>query len=147
MPNESHYRKLENMYLSAPTNAYYQPKITISEARAEIEIDVRPEFFHAAGAAHGSLYFKVADDAAFFAVNSLNDQAFVLTTNLNLILLRPVSEGIIHGVATVIAASPKIYHAESLLTDSEGREVGRATASFVPSKMRLTSDIGYRIED
>jgi hypothetical protein len=32
---------------------------------------VRPDFFHAAHAVHGSVYFKALDDAAFFAVASL----------------------------------------------------------------------------
>ena len=32
---------------------------------------VEPASFHAAGAAHGTLYFKMLDDAAFYAANSL----------------------------------------------------------------------------
>lgn len=59
------------MYLAAPINKIYPPKIWVSEASAEIQIDVKPEYFHGAGAVHGSVIFKLLDDAAFFATNSL----------------------------------------------------------------------------
>jgi hypothetical protein len=86
MSRDDHYRKLERLYLGAPTNAYYRPSIQIGEGRAEIEIAVRPEFMHAAKAVHGSVYFKLLDDACFFAVNSLVEDVFVLTTSFNLYL-------------------------------------------------------------
>ena len=69
-PNESHFRKLEQTYLAAPTNQYYKPRVHIAEGEAEIVITVDPRFYHAADAVHGSVYFKALDDAAFFAVNS-----------------------------------------------------------------------------
>ena len=69
--NQEHYRRLERMYLGAPTNEIYRPKIRISEGEAEISIEVGPHFHHAARSVHGSHYFKALDDAAFFAVNSL----------------------------------------------------------------------------
>jgi hypothetical protein len=46
MSRDDHYRKLERLYLGAPTNAYYRPSIQIAEGRAEVEIAVRPEFMH-----------------------------------------------------------------------------------------------------
>ena len=142
---EPHYRKLEHMYLSAPNNAYYSPSIAVSAGKAVVSVDIKPEFFHAAGAAHGSIYFKVADDAAFFAVNSLVEEVFVLTTNINLVLLRPVRDGAISGTGSVIAASKRLFQAESVLVNSEGQEVARAMATFMPSRIPLSSDIGYRL--
>ena len=61
-----HHRKLEAMYLGGPINAFYRPTIAVSDGEAVIEMDVRPEFWHAASAMHGSVYFKLLDDAAFF---------------------------------------------------------------------------------
>ena len=94
MPSSEHYHKLERMYLSAPINTFYSPTIEITEGRSVIEFPVRPEFFHAADAIHGSVYFKALDDAAFFAVNSLVEDYFVLTVSFNIYLTQPVSEGI-----------------------------------------------------
>ena len=50
---ERHHRKLERLYRDAPINAFYEPKLTISEGTAELSIDIRPRMLHAADAAHG----------------------------------------------------------------------------------------------
>jgi acyl-coenzyme A thioesterase PaaI-like protein len=94
MSSLDHFRRLERMYASAPINAYFAPHLTVSEGRAEVSIPVRPEFFHAAHAVHGSVYFKALDDAAFFAVNSLVNDVFVLTVTYNVYLTRPVTSGV-----------------------------------------------------
>src|SRR5947208_2034742 len=91
MTDESHYRRLEALYHAAPINGYYAPRLAVSEGAARLEIPVKPEFFHAAGAVHGSVYFKALDDAAYFAVNSLVEDVYVLTVSFNTQLLKPVS--------------------------------------------------------
>ncbi len=138
-----HYRKLEQMYLAAPINAFYSPSIWISDGEAEITIPVKAEFFHAADAVHGSVYFKLLDDAAFFAVNSLIDDYFALTASFTTYLLRPISEGTMKATGKVVWSSGKSYLAESVLLDSEGREIARGSGNFVASKIKLTADMGY----
>src|SRR5580765_7647589 len=91
--NTAHFRTLERMYLSAPINRLYEPTITIGEGVAEIEIPVAPAFFHAAAALHGSVYFKMLDDACFFAVNSVVQDVFVLTTSFTTYFTRPIASG------------------------------------------------------
>ena len=63
---EQHYRCLESMYQAAPINDFYKPVMTVSDSYAVIEIEVSDKHHHAAGAMHGSVYFKMLDDAAFF---------------------------------------------------------------------------------
>jgi len=138
-----HYRKLEQMYLAAPINAFYSPTIWISHGEAEITIPVKPEFYHAANAVHGSVYFKLLDDAAFFAVNSLIHDYFALTASFTTYLLRPVSEGTMKASGRVVFAGAKSFVAESVVVDSEGNEVARGSGNFVTSKIKLTADIGY----
>ena len=142
-PGEDHYRKLERMYASAPVNEYYGPRIQVSEGRAEVIIPVRPDFFHAAGAVHGMVYFKALDDAAFFAVNSLVENVFVLTVSFNVYFTRPVSEGEMKATGRVVHRSRRLYLAESNLVDSRGREVARGSGTFVRSSMSLSPEIGY----
>lgn len=132
------------MYASAPCNEYYAPILTVSNGLAELVIAIREDFFHSAGSTHGSVYFKALDDAAFFAVNSLVEDALVLTVNFNVYLTRPVSHGKIKATGKVVHASGNVFIAESLLFDIEGREIARGSGSFVKSKIKLSSDIGYR---
>ena len=81
MTRDPHFQALENMYLSAPINAFYDPRIEVSDAEAIVEIEVSEKLFHSAEAVHGSVYFKMLDDAAFFAASALEREVFVLTTS------------------------------------------------------------------
>ena len=143
MAGEEHYRKLERMYAGAPVNAWYGPELKIAEGRAELRIPVRREFFHAAGAVHGSVYFKALDDAAFFAAASLVEDVFVLTTGFNLHMTRPVSEGELRAVGEVVHNSRRLLLAEAVLTDGEGRQLARGSGSFLRSSIPLDAELGY----
>ena len=140
-----HYRALENLYLSAPINKMFDPHIKIGEGSASVTIEVRPEYFHAANAVHGALYFKLLDDAAFFAVNSLVTDVFVLTVQFNLHLLRPVSEGVMYAKGVVVQDSPRLYVAESHVVDSDQNVIARGSGSFIRSKSPLEPEIGYKL--
>ncbi len=144
MDNEEHFRKLERMYLGAPVNRYYLPTIRIGPGSAEIAVQVRSDFFHAAHAVHGVVYFKVLDDAAFFAANSLVEDVFVLTVSLNVYLTRPITEGAIVATGRVVHTSRRLIIAEAEAVDGEGRTLARGTASFMRSNIALTPEIGYR---
>jgi len=141
--HQEHFRSLERMYLLAPINAYFKPSIRIGEGSAEISIPIRPEFFHAASAVHGSVYFKAMDDAAFFACNSLVTDSFVLTVSFNLYFLKPISIGEMRAFGRVIHHSKRLLVADSILTNSEGQEIGRGSGTFMPSQIPLSAELGY----
>lgn len=143
----AHFRKLEHLYCSAPINAIYEPQIEIGEGRASIEIDVGRRFWHAAHAVHGSVYFKMLDDAAFFASNSLVEDVFVLTASFHTHFLRPVATGRVRSVGRVISRSRRLVVAEAELFDEQDREIGRGSGSFMPSRIALTGELGYRLDD
>jgi uncharacterized protein (TIGR00369 family) len=141
--SEAHFRRLERMYAAAPINRFYQPRLRISEDAAELAIAVRPDFFHAAGAIHGSVYFKALDDAAYFAANSLVADVFVLTVSFNVYLTRPVSSGELIARGRVVHRSQQLILAEAEAFDSQSRQVARGSGSFMRSQISLTSEIGY----
>ncbi len=143
MDKEEHYQKLERMYLAAPINEFYLPGIRISRGQAEIQTQVRPEFFHAAGSLHGSVYFKLLDDAAFFAVNSLVKDYFVLTVSFNIYLTRPVTKGLLVAQGQVVSRSQNYFVAESVLT-ADDKEVARGSGSFLRSKIKLAEVDSYK---
>ena len=144
MPSDEHYRRLERMYAGAPINEYYRPVLTVSEGAAEVVIPVRPDFFHAAHAVHGSVYFKALDDAAFFACNSLVPDVFVLTVTYNVYLTRPISEGTLRARGRVVHHSRQLFVAEAELVDDRGRQIGRGSGSFMKSAIALNESVGYR---
>lgn len=144
MSKNEHYRKLENLMHSAPIVKLAGARVEISHEQAEITLPAKQELFHAAGALHGAMYFLALDNAAFFAVNSVVEDVFVLTVSFNIYLLRPVDKGIIKAIGKVVNSTRTQYLAESVLYDSENREIARGSGVFVKSKIRLTPEIGYK---
>jgi uncharacterized protein (TIGR00369 family) len=141
-----HYRKLERMYLAANMNTqlYETTEIRIDDEVAEIKLTIDSKYFHALGAIHGSVYFKLLDDAAFFAVSSIVKDAFVLTTSYNINITRPVSKGVITATGKLKFKSRNLFVAESSLVDEKGREIAFGTGNFAKSKIPLTEEIGYQ---
>jgi uncharacterized protein (TIGR00369 family) len=131
------------MYLAAPINEFYRPSISISKSQAEIQTEVRPEYFHAAGALHGSVYFKLLDDAAFFAASSLVTEYFLLTVSFNLYLTRPVTQGMLISRGQVVSHSVNYFVAESVLTVND-KEVARGSGSFLRCRIELADIDSYK---
>jgi uncharacterized protein (TIGR00369 family) len=131
------------MMHSAPIVKLTGARVVIRQGEAEIRLPVKREFFHSAGALHGAMYFLALDNAAFFAVNSLVEDVFVLTTSFTTYLTRPVSEGQVRAVGKVVSQNRTQFIAESVLFDAQDKEIGRATGLFVRSRVPLSSEIGY----
>lgn len=142
--NEEHYRKLERMYAGANSQKGFTPVIKIGDATAELTLPVREEYFHAANAVHGHVYFKAMDDTAFFAANSLAENTFVLTISFNLYFLRPINGGEMRAFGQVVHQSKNLYIADSKILNSEGKEIARGSGTFMKSKVSLTPEIGYQ---
>ena len=142
--NEEHWRRLERMYLGAPVNRYFDPGIEIADGQAKITIAVRDDFHHAAGAMHGSVYFKALDDAAFFAANSRVEDVFVLTASFHLDFFRPVSTGTVTATGRLVYEGRRMLTAEAGLEDEDGRALARGSGTFLRSSLPLSPDIGYK---
>jgi uncharacterized protein (TIGR00369 family) len=144
--NKSHFEKLKTMYLQANMNTmiYETTTCEISNGYAEIGLEISEKYFHALGAIHGSVYFKLLDDAAFFAVNSIVEDVFVLTTSFNINLIRPANTGTITAIGNIKYKSRNLFVAESILYTEDGKEIAFGTGNFVKSKILLSEDIGYQ---
>lgn len=140
----AHFRSLESLYGTAPVNGFFDSVLTITEAgRSVIEFAVTPALYHAAGAAHGTAYFKMLDDAAFYAANSLVSDRFLLTTAFNLHFTKPVREGKVRAEGRWISGQRRVLVAEARLIDSEGDEIARGTGTFMRSRIALSGLDGY----
>ena len=139
-----HYRALERLYASAPINRLFRSTLAIEDAgRARIDFAITPDSYHAAGAAHGTVYFKMLDDAAFYAANTLVTDRFLLTTSFNLHFTRPVRAGEVVAQGRWISGRRRVLVAEAWLLDAEGEMVGRGTGTFMRSHIGLSGLPGY----
>src|SRR5690606_27101241 len=143
-----HYRALEALYASAPVNALFESRLEIvDEGHARIRFLVDGRVHHAAGAAHGTIYFKMLDDAAFYAANSMVTDRFLLTTAFNLHFPRPIRTGEVIAEGRWISGRRRVFIAESHLVDSDGEEIGRGTGTFMRSHIALSGLAGYRVPE
>ena len=142
---EGHWRALERLYSSAPVNSKFASSLEVTgEGSARITFDITEDVFHAAGAAHGTVYFKMLDDAAFYAANSLVSDRFLLTTGFNLHFTKPLRTGRVIAEGRWISGKRRVFIAEAHLMDEEGDEIGRGTGTFMRSHIALSGLDGYR---
>ncbi len=144
MTKDQHYTNLENMYLAAPINSIYKPDVEIFEGGCEISIELHEGFYHAARAVHGSVYFKMLDDSAFFAANSYEREVFVLTTAFTTYLTCPITTGKMIAIGKVVNKNRSQFIAESVAYDAKGKEIARGNGIFVRSKILLVDAMGYQ---
>lgn len=142
---EAHYRALESLYAAAPINHFFDSRLEIpasGQARIHFTIDAR--HFHAGGAAHGTSYFKMLDDAAFYACNSLVTDRFLLTTAFNLLFTKPLGPGPVTAEGRWVSGQRRVFVAEARLIDATGEEAARGTGTFMKSRIPLAGLPGYR---
>jgi uncharacterized protein (TIGR00369 family) len=141
---QTHFRALEALYRAAPINKLFESRLEIaSEGSARIHFDVNERYFHAGGALHGTSYFKMLDDAAFYAANSLVTDRFLLTTAFNLLFTRPLGAGPLIAEGRWVSGRKRVFIAEARLLDSDGEEAARGTGTFMRSSIPLSSLAGY----
>jgi uncharacterized protein (TIGR00369 family) len=139
-----HFRALESLYRHAPVNGLFESRLEIVEKGfARIRFEIREELFHAAGAAHGTLYFKMMDDVAFYACNSLVTDRFLLTTAFNLLFTRPLRAGTATAEGRWASGRRRVLVGEARLIDSDGQLAASGTGTFMRSHIPLSGLPGY----
>lgn len=142
---DAHHRALESLYAAAPINQLFESRLSITgSGTSVIDFVVDETLYHAAGAAHGTVYFKMLDDAAFYAANTLVTDKFLLTTAFNLLLTRPMKAGPARAEGRWVNGQRRVLVAEAHIIDASGDEVGRGTGTFMRSRIPLSSLSGYR---
>jgi uncharacterized protein (TIGR00369 family) len=140
----AHFRALESLYARAPINRFFESSLEIAESGvARIRFTLDERHFHAGGAAHGTSYFKMLDDAAFYACNSLVSDRFLLTTAFNLLLTKPLGPGPVIAEGRWISGRRRVFVGEARLIDADGEEAARGTGTFMRSRIALAGLPGY----
>jgi uncharacterized protein (TIGR00369 family) len=142
---EAHFRALESLYAAAPINQLFKSRLEIPHSGlARIHFEIGDQHYHAGGAAHGTSYFKMLDDAAFYACNSLVTDRFLLTTAFNLLFTRPLKAGPVIAEGKWVSGQRRVFVGEARLIDAQGEEVARGTGTFMRSSIALAGLPGYR---
>lgn len=141
---QAHFRALESLYAAAPINQLFKSRLEIPESGvARIHFEIGEQYYHAGGAVHGTSYFKMLDDAAFYACNSLVTDRFLLTTAFNLLFTRPLKSGPVIAEGKWVSGQRRVFVGEARLIDQHGEEAARGTGTFMRSSIPLAGLRGY----
>ena len=141
--NKKHFQNIIKGYSKAPINQIFKPKMNLSLGKCVIEMNVLKKFHHSANSLHGSVYFKMLDDAAWGASNTYVEDVFLFTYNFNVYLTKPVSNGMIKSKAKVVDKKDGKIKAKSILYDSQKNQIGNGSGIFMRSKYLLKDAIGF----
>lgn len=145
--SREHLRRLEHMYHSAPSNRSHEAQLHVEEGAARVSMQTDPSMHHAAEAVHGHWLFKMLDDAAFFAANSLVPDTFVLTMHFDVHLLAPVQDERLEAHGEVVHEGGSSLLAQARVVDEEENQVARGTGSFVEGRQPLAEIEAYRLPE
>ena len=132
------YDRLTKMYLSAPIQKLYPGiDLKVSNGVAVISLPAGKSYHHAGQSLHGSVYFRLLDDACYFAAMSIVTDRFLLTKSFNIEFLRPHTEGIITANARLIKEENGLFYCEGDLFNEAGKKIAVGNGVFVKSKLPL----------
>lgn len=139
-----HYQALERMFHRAPIQRFLSgAEITVSEGKASYSLNIKQDYFHAADAMHGAVYFKLLDDAAYFACASKEQTYFLLTKSYKIDFIRPVEIDRLTAVGELVSQNENVFVAKSSITNSQGKIVATGEGIFVRSRKLLAEQQGY----
>ncbi|MFT5822943.1 MAG: hypothetical protein ACI8ZM_004200 [Crocinitomix sp.] len=136
----THFEQLIKMYAKAPIHDFYKNiTLEVADKKSTVTLPITSNFFHAGMSTHGSVYFKLLDDAAYFACQSVIEDYFIVTTNFNISLLRPITKGTITAIGEMDFTSKQLFTATAELFDERGRLCGKGQGQFMKSKLQLSA--------
>ena len=114
-------------------------------AAAVVEMQNRHNLNHPGGSMHGSVYFKLLDDAAWFTAQALVFDNFIFTTSFTSYITRPVPTGTnLIATGSIINATKTLIIAESKIVDkNSGKLVATGSGTFMRGHVPLTDIKAY----
>jgi len=133
----AHLERLEQMYLSDDRNEKDDAGVRIREGESEIITPIDRQHFRPEGSLDNAICFKLLDKAASLAVQSVVRDVFVRAGSFNVRYAQMTPAGELAARGRLLGLSEGQYLAESVVVDSEGREVCRGIGAFVKSDTAL----------
>lgn len=144
--NTTHYKKLENLYTQVNIGQFYDTtEMEVSHEKAEIRLHIEPKYHMGLGLTHGSVYFRLLDDACFYACMSLEEETHLLTSRFNIEFLKPVISGVVTAKGKITHKLKRGYQAEASLFNSDNELIAYGSGHFAKTKMLLEDIEAYKL--
>ncbi len=111
--------------------------LAVDPGRVRLRYAVKPEFMHPGHAVQGGIVTAYADMAMAMAAQSLCEQGeFIVTTQLSISFLLPVTRGPVFAEGVVVKRGRSTFFLEAVVRDEDGQELARATSLARPRRGR-----------
>jgi uncharacterized protein (TIGR00369 family) len=117
--------------------------MTVSEGKSIISLELDPKYHMGLGLTHGSVYFRLLDDACFYACMSLEPEFHLLTGRFQIEFLKPVIKGKITATGIMRHQLKRVFFADATLLNEEGEIIAIGSGQFMRSKIKLSTVEGY----
>jgi uncharacterized protein (TIGR00369 family) len=115
--------------------------IELKDGYAQFCLPIRPEFLQGAGAVQGGLMVALADEAIAHAMfTQLKTDEGLTTIELKSNFLAAVNSGELIASATVFKKGRSLVIGDCLVTDNQGRNICRVSATFLLLKKKVDSE-------
>lgn len=129
------YHRLTKMYLKAPIQKLYPGiDLQVTDNEAVITLPAGKRYHHAGNSLHGSVYFRLLDDACYFAAMSRVNDYFILTKNFNIEFKRPHAEGEITAKGKLVKEENGEFYCEGELFNEVGKIIATGNGVFVRNR-------------
>lgn len=127
---EQRLRGLEKEYLDGPGKALRGVGIRLAEGEADVVLPGAKTNIDVGGGVLDAVSFKLMSDSAVQAVSTLFDEVTVLTSEFSFTLTHTKPKGVLVARGRYVGQAGKHFLADTMLTDSEGTELGRGEGVF-----------------
>jgi uncharacterized protein (TIGR00369 family) len=110
---------------------------------SKTRLEHRDDLAQPAGIMHGGVIASLIDSGIAHALlltdrfqELRDDGGALISVDLRVKYIRPVSEGVVDCESTILRLGRQIIHAESIVTNAEGKDVARGDATY----MAVTQD-------
>ncbi len=112
---------------------WLQPKmISVEEDSLTIEVMVRPEMCNPVGTLHGGIHSAILDEVIGMTVAAMGNDTHFVSLNMTTDYLRAARAGeAVRATGQVIRKGRSAIHLIGQITNSEGKELSRATQNMV----------------
>jgi uncharacterized protein (TIGR00369 family) len=110
-----------------------------ADGYAQFRMLIRPEYLQGAGNMQGGLIVALADEAIAHAImTQLAISESITTIELNSNFLAAAKEGELIASATVFKKGSSLVIGDCLVTDDQGKNICRVSATFLLLKKKIT---------
>ena len=121
----------------------WNDELVIEEKGTSLTQSTTENHFHAAGALHGSVFFKMLDDAAFFAAQAKETTYFINTVSFDVKFFRKHTVGLLTAVGKLEAATRQHFVASAQITNEKGKLIASGSGVFLKTQVKLEEVEAY----